>query len=155
RRGLPRQGRKLTLAAIGVIAAVVVLITVGMLVNRSNSPTSAAAPGRPLILVEPFEDLSGSATSGIIARGIGEEIVGQLAKFRDLELISGVRASTGVAAAPDTRYALAGSVRIEGDRIRVTASLRDAKTAAVLWAQSFDANLKVHEVLSIEANVAG
>ena len=42
------------------------------------------APDVPRLIVQSFEDLSGTQNSALIARGLTEEIVGQLAKFKEI-----------------------------------------------------------------------
>ena len=42
------------------------------------------APDVPRLIVQSFEDLSGTENSALIARGLTEEIVGQLAKFKEI-----------------------------------------------------------------------
>jgi tetratricopeptide (TPR) repeat protein len=50
------------------------------------------------------------------------------------------------------RYALEGSVRKAGGRVRITAQLIDALTGAHLWADRFDGSLK--DVFDLQAKVA-
>ena len=48
---------------------------------------AASQPDIPRLLIEPFEDLTGTESSAIITRGLTEEIIGQIAKFKDLQII--------------------------------------------------------------------
>ena len=116
-------------------------------------------PDIPRLLIEPFEDLTNSDDSSIIARGLGAEIIGQLARFKDLAVIDGARIadaapSEDASGHASARYILDGSVRISGNAIRLTTSLRSSDDGSILWAQNFDADLKVQELLSVEAEIA-
>jgi len=46
------------------------------------------------------------------------------------------------------RYVLEGSVQKEGDKIRITAQLIDAKTGHHLWSEKYDRDLKRPVLLS-------
>ena len=112
---------------------------------------------RPIFrrLVQPFEDLSGTENSALIARGLTEEIIGQIALFKEIAVITdGARNADGVARAANARYALQGGVRLEGDRLRLTARLQNRSDGSVVWARSFDENLQVDDLLRLEANIA-
>jgi TolB-like protein len=50
------------------------------------------------------------------------------------------------------RYALEGSVRKAGDRLRITGQLIDASTGATLWADRFDGALA--EIFDLQDQVA-
>jgi TolB-like protein/Tfp pilus assembly protein PilF len=99
------------------------------------------------IAVLPFVDLDGSDSEGFFANGIHEDILNHLAKIDSLEVIS----RTTVLQYRDTEKSaqeigqelnagsiLEGSVRRQGDRIRVVAQLIDTRTEAHLWSETFD-----------------
>ena len=52
------------------------------------------------------------------------------------------------------RYALAGSVRVEGDAIRLSAHLIDRTNGSILWAKTYDGSRRVRPLLDMEADVA-
>lgn len=154
----PRFRRFGLLAGFGVALPVVWAIADWAGVPRLQ-PEALTSPGIPRLLIEPFEDLTDSDGSSIIARGLGAEIIGQIARFKDLIVINGAH-MTDAAWSDDTagntlaRYILDGSVRISGDAIRLTTSLRNSDDGSILWAQSFDADLKVQELLTVETEIA-
>ena len=121
-------------------------------------PTSISQPDIPRLLIEPFEDLTGTESSAILARGLTEEIIGQIAKFKDLQVIEAPSASAkavaGVKPSAPARYALLGSVRIADDTLRLTARLRKLDDGSILWAQSYDEDLAVQGVLAVQADIA-
>lgn len=104
----------------------------------------------PSIAVLPLQTLSADASDSYFGDGIVEDIVVSLAGLRELLVIS--RASTvvygsqradprDVGRALGVRYALMGSVRRAGERIRVAIQLYDAVGGACLWAETFAASL--------------
>jgi TolB-like protein len=99
------------------------------------------------VLVLPFEDLSEPANQGHFADGMTEDIIAELTRWREVQVVS--RSSANAlkgravdvrAAAADmrVRYVLEGTVRRSGDRLRITAQLIDGQTATSVWADRFD-----------------
>src|SRR4030095_10129962 len=103
-------------------------------------------PGPPSIAVLPFTNLGGDESTGRLADGITEDIITDLARYRDLDVIA--RNSTSVYAGRPVdvrqvgndlkvRYVLEGSIQRQGEQIRITAQLVDARTGAHLWSERF------------------
>jgi transcriptional regulator with AAA-type ATPase domain/TolB-like protein/Flp pilus assembly protein TadD len=104
--------------------------------------------GRPSIAVLPFHDDEREADS-YFGNGIVEDIVGALASLHELLVIS--RSSTiryrgtrvdvcEVGRDLKVTYALSGSVRRAGPRLRVSVELAETSHGAVVWANHFDGN---------------
>jgi TolB-like protein/class 3 adenylate cyclase len=117
--------------------------------------------GRPGIAVLPFDNLGGDDATGRLADGITEDIITDLARFRDLDVIA--RNSTGVykGKAVDVRqvgkelgvgYVLEGSIQQQGGSIRITAQLIDAGTSAHVWADRWDR--PAHDVFATQTELA-
>jgi adenylate cyclase len=105
------------------------------------------SPEKPSIAVLPFDNLSGDPDQQYFADGLTEDILTALSRFSQLTVIA--RNSTfvykGRAVKIDdvgrdlnVRYVLEGSVRRSGNRVRVTAQLIEATTAAHIWAERYD-----------------
>ena len=99
------------------------------------------------VLVLPFKDLSEAANLGHFADGMTEDIIAQLTRWRQVNVVSSSPANTSegqnidvraVAAEMRVRYVLEGTVRQSGDRLRITAQLIDGQTATSVWADRFD-----------------
>src|SRR6185436_2309622 len=103
---------------------------------------------RPMIAELPFDDLS-AAPQAHLASGMTEELITHLGRLHPQRL--GVIARTSILGYAGTtknirdigrelgaRYVVEGSVRREGERVRVTAQLIDAQDQTHLWAESFD-----------------
>jgi TolB-like protein len=125
-------------------------------VEREHPPDAAAAssplplPDRPAIAVLPFTNLSGEPQQEYFSDGISEDIIAALSKLRWFFVIA--RNSSfiykgkavhlnQVAEELGVRYVVEGSVRKEGDRVRIAAQLNDVATGSHLWAERYDREL--------------
>ena len=117
--------------------------------NTSNQ----AGPDVPRLVIEPFEDLSGTPDSAVIAQGLTDEVIGQLAKFKEIVVVAG----TGVMLAagdPKALFALEGRVRLHGEKLRLNARLLDRNSGSVVWSNNYDSIVQVHDLLQLEADIA-
>ena len=105
---------------------------------------------KPSIAVLPFDNMSKDEEQEYFADGITEDLITDLSKVSGLLVIArnSVFVYKGKAVnVPDVcqelgvRWALEGSVRKAGNRVRVTAQLIDGSTGGHLWADRFDRNL--------------
>ncbi len=119
------------------------------------------APGRPSIVVLPFNNLSSDPEQDYFADGMAEELTATLSRIRDFLVIARNTAFTYKGRAVDirrvaeelgVRYVLEGSVRKAGERIRVTAQLIEAETDAHLWSDRFEG--KVSDIFDLQDLIA-
>jgi TolB-like protein len=105
---------------------------------------------RPAIAVLPFSNMSGDPEQEYFSDGISEDIITALSKLRWFYVVARNSSFTfkgkavhlaQVARELGVRYVLEGSVRREGNRVRITAQLNDATTGSHLWAERFDRDL--------------
>jgi TolB-like protein len=108
-------------------------------------------PDKPSIAVLPFVNISGDPRQEYFSDGLTEEIITALGKVPNLFVIA--RNSTfaykgkpvkvqQVSEELGVRYVLEGSVRKEGNNIRIAAQLIDALNGHHVWAERYDRNLK-------------
>ncbi|MEN6319960.1 MAG: tetratricopeptide repeat protein [Syntrophaceae bacterium] len=108
-------------------------------------------PDKPSIAVLPFTNMSNDPKQEYFSDGITEEIITALSKVPNLFVIA--RNSTfaykgkpvkvqQVSEELGVRYVLEGSVRKDGNNIRIAAQLIDALTGNHLWAERYDRDLK-------------
>ena len=108
-------------------------------------------PDKPSIAVLPFTNMSNDPKQEYFSDGLTEEIITALSKVPKLFVIA--RNSTftykgkpvkvqQVSQELGVRYVLEGSVRKDGNNIRITAQLIDALTGNHLWADRYDRNVK-------------
>jgi adenylate cyclase len=117
--------------------------------------TSARLPHRlrqpvfdkPSIAVLPFTNLSDDPEHAYFADGVTEDLTTALSRLRWLFVIARNSASVykekavdvrTIARALGVRYALEGSVRTAGQRIRITGQLIDAEKGKHIWAEKYD-----------------
>ncbi|HME27461.1 MAG TPA: adenylate/guanylate cyclase domain-containing protein [Acetobacteraceae bacterium] len=123
-------------------------------------------PDKPSIAVLPFQNMSGDAEQEYFADGMVEDIITALSRIRWLFVIARNSSFTYKGQAVDVkrvgrelgvRYLLEGSVRKAGQRVRVTAQLIDATSAAHVWAERYDRDLS--DIFAVQdeitASVAG
>ncbi|AYG61918.1 hypothetical protein [Rhizobium jaguaris] len=108
----------------------------------------------PEVLVEPFEEISKQGEPSDIARGLTDEVIGELAKFKEIAVITREPSSGPGIQQEEPRYALQGGVRVGGDKLRLTARLVHRADGSVIWASNYDRDLRVQDVLEVEADVA-
>jgi TolB-like protein/tetratricopeptide (TPR) repeat protein len=113
------------------------------------------------IAVLPFINISGDAAQDFFSDGATEEIISALAKFPGLRVVG--RSSTfrfkgdgqdlrAIGRALNAPYLLNGSVRLVGDRVRITAQLVHAEDGISLWTDSYDRELT--NILTIQTDIA-
>jgi TolB-like protein/Tfp pilus assembly protein PilF len=118
-------------------------------ISPPPSPDQDEAPRAAWIAVMPFEDMSEDRTHGYFADGITEDVITGLAAWSTLRVIArtssyrykGSEAGIEqIAAELGVRYVLEGSVRMAGNRVRVTAQLIEAAGRHHVWADRYDAD---------------
>lgn len=135
---------------------IVTVPRVGYRLVRAASPTPAEAQqpadagGKPSVAVLPFVNLSGDASRDYFADGLVEDLITALSRFKSFAVVSRYSSFAYRNRAADVRqvarelgvrYLLEGSVRLSGERVRVTVQLVDAASGTHLWASSFDGEL--------------
>jgi TolB-like protein/Flp pilus assembly protein TadD len=113
------------------------------------------------VAVLPFQNLSPRPDDASLALGIHQEIISQLAKISDLNVIprsavlryaDGQRSSREIAAELRVEAIVQGSLRYAGDRIGVNVELIDGETGTLTWSEGYDGDLL--DVVAIQADVA-
>jgi TolB-like protein/Tfp pilus assembly protein PilF len=121
-----------------------------------------ATPAEKSIAVLPFESLSANKDDTYFADGVQDEILNNLAKIVQLKVISRTsvmqyRADTKrdlrqIANALGVANVLEGTVRRDGNHVRVSTELVDARNDHTIWADSYDRNLT--DIFAIQSEVA-
>src|SRR3984885_8018264 len=121
-----------------------------------------AGPPEKSIAVLPFENISPSKDDAYFADGVHDEILNNLAKIAQLKVISrtsvmqyrpdGKRDLRQIARALGVGNVLEGTVRRDGNRIRVSTELIDASNDKTIWADSYDRDLT--DIFGIQSEVA-
>lgn len=127
-------------------------------VARNTGKTGKTGPS---VAVLAFENMSPNAENAYFAEGISEEILNLLAKIEGLQVASRTSAFSFsgtdtpiplIAEQLDVASILEGSVRRQGNRVRITAQLIDAQTDKHLWSDTFDRQLD--DIFAVQEEIA-
>ena len=142
------------------IAAVLAALAVGWYWKGRPESADAGAEARS-IAVLPFVNMSGEADNEYFSDGISEEILNVLARTPDLRVAARTSSFAykgqakeipDIARELEVRMVLEGSVRRQGERVRITAQLIDASNGFHLWSQTYDRDLK--DIFAIQDEIA-
>jgi adenylate cyclase len=122
-----------------------------------------ALPDKPSVAVLPFTNIDpdGDAGRNYFSDGITEDIITELSRFSELFVIARNSSFRYKGKPVDVRqigrelgvrYVLEGSIRRDGDRVRIAAQLVDATTAVHRWAERYDRELS--DVFAVQDEVA-
>ncbi len=120
------------------------------------SPTAA-----PVLAVLPLRALGEDPRGQAFADGLSEELIGLLAHIDGLRVTSRTSAfrfrdaglpASDVARRLQATHVLEGSVRQDGERLRINLRLIEAGSDRTLWAQDFDRELR--DIFELQRNIA-
>ena len=135
--------------------------------SSSGAPPGPAAAatgreaGQPSVAVIPFLNMNGDPQNEYFADGVTEDVRAHLARIRSLRVISRTsvlpfkergRSLREIGEALSATTVVDGSVRREGDRVRIVAELVDVETDRQLWAETYDRDLT--DIFAIQSDVA-
>lgn len=163
-----RIGRALNSTIMGVLA-----IAVGVLLWREfisqrvvQSPLRPAItgilPAVESIAVLPLLNESEDPHQDYFSDGLSEELISTLSQVRGLRVISrnssfqfrgtGQNDGAGIARKLGVTTLLEGTVRKQGDQVRIFASLINAADGSTLWSQTYDRELK--DIFAVQSEIA-
>ncbi len=163
--------RSRTAVVLGAVA--VVIAAGGVLYLQARTPASVASapaakgtvgtfsPPPHSLAVLPFVNMSGDPKQDYFSDGLSEELLNSLVTIRDLQVAA--RTSSFFFKGKDVDLAeiarklnvgsvLEGSVRKDGNRVRITAQLINAVTGYHLWSQTYDRDLR--NILALQTEIA-
>ena len=149
---IPRKRLTLLAASCAALSLIVVGI-VGWFIFANERMETVA--------VLPFEDMSPNADQQYLARGIAAEIINELAGFDGLRVVGQVssfsygesnKSLRAIGEELGADSILVGSVRKDGNSLRVTAQLLDSNSEYHIWSQEFDRNLT--DIFAIQEEIA-
>ncbi len=136
---------------------------IGTLEDREPRARPPAPAPRPRLVVLPFTNLTGDPAHDYFIDGFTEELIAQLGHrcadrvgvlartsamlYKDVH-----RGAADIGEALRVDYLVEGSVRVGGDRVRITAQLIETRGETHLWAHSYDRDYR--NCLSIQTEVA-
>ncbi|MFT4767859.1 MAG: TolB-like protein/tetratricopeptide (TPR) repeat protein [Glaciecola sp.] len=122
---------------------------------------AVSTPPDASIAVMPFADLSPRGDQEYFADGISEELLNVLAKVQELKVAGRTSSFSFKGRNEDLEeigrvlkvaHILEGSVRSQGDRVRVTAQLIQVSDGYHLWSETYDGNLS--DIFAVQDDIA-
>jgi len=159
----------LILAALAIIAVLIVqdaardILSTAEVAEDAILDSAEAGPDDKLpnsLAVLPFTNISNDAENEVFCDGISEEILNRLASYAGLNVIARTSSFAfkgsdyrvpRISALLGVRYLLQGSVRKQGNRLRISAQLLD-ENGAQRWSNTFDRTL--NDIFAIQSEIA-
>lgn len=158
-------GRKLDRWIIAVLALAVVLLLANTFVLRKETVdgplTAAAFALEKSIAVLPLVNTGGDPNNEYFSDGLSEELIAVLAKVAALKVIGRSSSFLFKGSSETSRTIgqklgvvnlLEGSVRKQGDRVRIVAALISAADGRQLWTETYDRELK--DIFAVQSEIA-
>ena len=154
--------RKFSPRVIGIVALVAVALAV-IAANAGRLRQIMRGSAQPIyaLAVLPLQNVSGDAAQDYFADGFTEELINTFAHINSLRVISRtsiMRYKGSIQPLPDIAKSLGvdavleGTVRRDGDRVRISAQLVPASSDHPVWAEKYDRD--VRDVLTLQGDVA-
>lgn len=163
----PALAAHLTPRTIGIAAILLLSVLLGVMAGllrdgKQRSASSGSTQG-PALMVMPFDAFGDEDIAHSLANGLAQDLIGNLIRFPGFRLYVMPLGTGGTAAAgpratdrdPDAAYVVRGSVRAEGEHVRVSAQLSNTTTGQVLWAGSYDRQLIPGALIRAQRDLAG
>ena len=143
-------------------AALVLLLAVpiGLHFWRSRNRKVSTPVENPSIAVLPFVDLSPGKDQDYFSEGLAEELINDLAQVPGLKVVARSSSFQFKGRNEDLRTVgsklgvaniLEGSIRREGDRVRIRAALTKVNDGFELWSETYDR--KIGDMLDVEDEI--
>jgi len=159
-------GRKIIALTIGLAVVAAGLLAFQVLRGTShqksaNQPGGARGVSGKSIAVLPLVNTSGDPGNDYFSDGLSEELIAVLAKIPSLKIIGRSSSFLFKGKSDDSRTIgeklgvanlLEGSVRKQGDRVRIVAELINAADGRTLWSETYDRELK--DVFAVQSEIA-
>ena len=154
------HGPKLVAALAGISVLAAAPGVAWYFLVRKPAPTRTTVTA-PSIAVLPFVNLSSDKEQEYFSDGIAEEILNALAQLEGLHVAGRTSSFSFKNKNEDLREigqklgvasVLEGSVRKQGDRVRITAQLINVSDGFHLWSQNFDRDLK--DIFAVQEEIA-
>jgi serine/threonine-protein kinase len=134
--------------------------TAGTSTPRSSEPATASNPQKS-IAVLPLVNTSGDPSNEYFSDGLSEELIAVLAKIPELKVIGRSSSFLFKGKSDDSKaigeklgvaHLIEGSVRKQGDRVRIVAELINAHDGRSLWSETYDRELK--DIFAVQNEIA-
>jgi TolB-like protein/class 3 adenylate cyclase len=151
-----------SIIAVGIVVLLLVLFSVIIMIPKcSDQQTGRIHDQRPSIVILPFKNMSDDSAQEHFSDGITEELIHSLARIDGLKVISQTTSfyykgknvplsSIGKDLGVD--HVLEGSVRKDGNKLRINAQLISVVDDTHLWSETYDREMK--EIFNIQDEIS-
>ena len=163
RKKMEGKLKKINVQKRNIIAAVsiILLFVAGLFIYKNFWAKNISAVDKS-IAVLPFVDMSAARDQEYFSDGLSEELLNLLAKIPELKVINRTSSFSFKGKNEDLRsiaeklgvaHILEGSVRKDGNKIRVTTQLIRAADGSHLWSETYDRDLE--DIFKLQDDIAG
>jgi TolB-like protein len=158
--GTPDSTRLRLRLAYGAVV-LVLMAALGYLLYERGFGRVQASAGHSSVAVLPFTNLSGDPARDYFSDGMSEELLNLLARVPGLSVASRTSSFAYKGRNVDIREVgrelgvetvLEGSVRQDGDQVRITAQLIDAQSGFHLWSETYER--KLEDIFTVQDEIA-
>ena len=161
---IPQWSARKFAAMIVFIALLAAALFVFQILRSKSTPPvppAAATVSEKSIAVLPFLNEGGDAGDEYFSDGLSEELIAALAQIADLKVIGRSSSfrfkgkneeSRTIGEKLGVRTLLEGTVRKQGERVRIVAELVNATDGIELWTRTFDRELK--DIFAVQEEIA-
>jgi serine/threonine-protein kinase len=161
------SGRKFAAMIVSIALLAAALLAFQLLRSKilTTTPSSVASIASNIsaksVAVLPLVNTSGDFSNEYFSDGLSEELIAVLAKIPDLKVIGrsssflfkGKSADSGaIGQKLGVAHLIEGSVRKQGDRVRIVAELVNAADGRSIWSETYDRELK--DVFAVQEEIA-
>jgi TolB-like protein/DNA-binding winged helix-turn-helix (wHTH) protein/Flp pilus assembly protein TadD len=160
-KGSPSSKHRLWKLAVIPVLAVVAAATMARYFQVARNRVNASSVRNTSIAVLPFADMSAAKDQEYFSDGLAEQLINDLAKVSGLKVVGRSSAFQFKGKNEDLRdvgrklgvaNVLEGSVRRDGNHVRITAELIKADDGFQLWSQTYDREIK--DIFGVEDEIA-
>jgi len=155
------SSRKALTTAVATVVVLASAAGVWLVRSRAKYASSPGSTGTPSIAVMPFVNISSDKQQEYFSNGLAEELLNDLVRIQGLRVAARTSSfqfknknedSRTVAKKLHVDNILEGSVRKEGQKVRITAQLINASDGFQLWSETYDRNL--NDVFVVQEDIA-
>lgn len=160
----PSARWKKTLAfLIVIVVAIGLILSAGIAghLRRDRERSAVVTPGTASVVVLPFADLSPNKDEEYFSDGLTVQLINELAMVREIRVVGRSSAFQFKGKNEDLRvvgqklgvdHVLEGSVRREGNRLRISAELIKTSDGFQLWSETYDR--KLSDIFAVQDEIA-
>ncbi|HEY8009554.1 MAG TPA: winged helix-turn-helix domain-containing protein [Rudaea sp.] len=144
-----------------IVILVAILAAAWFWSTHNSTPQPLTAVAQPTLVVLPLHPVGNAANETALAEGLSEELITRLSRVDGLHLISNTSATLAQSGKFDlpqlanklkVTHALEGSLREDGDQLRIDLRLIEVPGGNTLWAQNYDRSIA--NVFALESDIA-